>query len=464
MSITYGEIIIEGIEFTKILMLKISHKPNEHGYITIAGEIDSQKAQEFTDRADETTQIIVKAKGEEEQTLFNGGILNIAIKNEADYSILTINGITSSYTQYIQKLSRSYQNTTKTYEQILNEAYQGNGSVDVTVEDKPIGAFIMQMNETNWEFTKRMASRFNAPIFTSIIAPKPMVYVGLPPVGNTKEITTTSYGHGKDENKYNTITQNYMADNASAMRQDFSGFFAHSLDYVYLGDQISLNQKTYFVKSVEAVLIDGLLEMTYELVGKTAFVAPIAKNDNCSGRILTGQVRAVKQDLVQVHLLEIDKDFDSSGNWWFPYSTAYSSSDGSGWYVMPEIGDYVRIMFPSGNEAAGFAASSANKAPLSNPRHKSFRAPSGKEVLMTDEGMYIICNHQKIFIDLTPEHGIKIVSDKDINIVSTANIAVSANKDIQILAKKQVYIGTPESFITITPEQISLAAKDVIIT
>ena len=131
---------------------------------------------------------------------------------------------------------------------------------------------------------------------------------------------------------------------------------------------------------------------------------------------------------------------------------------------MPEIGDYVRIMFPSGNEAAGFAASSANKAPLSNPRHKSFRAPSGKEVLMTDEGMYIICNHQKIFIDLTPEHGIKIVSDKDINIVSTANIAVSANKDIQILAKKQVYIGTPESFITITPEQISLAAKDVIIT
>lgn len=36
MSITYGEIIIEGIEFTKILMLKISHKPNEHGYITIA--------------------------------------------------------------------------------------------------------------------------------------------------------------------------------------------------------------------------------------------------------------------------------------------------------------------------------------------------------------------------------------------------------------------------------------------
>lgn len=82
----------------------------------------------------------------------------------------------------------------------------------------------MQMNETNWEFTKRMASRFNAPIFTSIIAPKPMVYVGLPPVGNTKEITTTSYGHGKDENKYNTITQNYMADNASAMRQDFLVF------------------------------------------------------------------------------------------------------------------------------------------------------------------------------------------------------------------------------------------------
>ena len=83
----------------------------------------------------------------------------------------------------------------------------------------------MQMNETNWNLLNVWLLVLMFLFFTSIIAPKPMVYVGLPPVGNTKEITTTSYGHGKDENKYNTITQNYMADNASAMRQDFFWFF-----------------------------------------------------------------------------------------------------------------------------------------------------------------------------------------------------------------------------------------------
>lgn len=464
MSITYGTIEVEGFAFTKIKELYITHRQNEHGTITIVGEISPEDADDCILRADEATRIRVNATGESAMTLFDGALLNLSVANESDYSVLTVRGITSSYMQDIKKISRTYQNGGKTYEQILNEAYSGNGSVEVTVTDKAIGALVMQMDETNWEFTKRMASRFNAPVFASITAPKPMVFIGLPPVANTNEIKTTSFQHGKQDDMYNTVTQNYMSEGGEALRQDFAAMTVSSYDYVYLGDIISINGNECRVKGIEARLVDGLLAMQYELAGKTGFVAPNVANTACAGRVLTGQVQEVKRDTVKVHLAEIDQEYDGSGDWWFPYSTAYSSKDGSGWYCMPEIGDFVRIMFPSKNEADGFAASSLNTSPLANPRHKSLKAPSGKEVLMTDEGLYIICQHQKIFIDLTQDDGIKIISNKDVTVMSEANITVNAAKDIQILAKEQILLRAGESTINMLPDQITLASKSVIIT
>lgn len=478
MSITYGNITVEGIPFTRILQLHITHQPNEHGCLTIVGELRSQDAPDTLQRLDETTLIKVKAKIEtdtdtktnantsdsQEQPLFTGRLLRLTTDNAAEYTLLTIQGVSTSYSQDIKKQSRSYQNTGKTYEDILNQAYAGNGQVHVSVTDKAIGAFILQLDETNWEFTKRMASRFNAPVIASLVAPEPLVYVGLPPTGQTKTITSASYRHGAQDDAYHSVTQNYLAEGSNAMRQDFAALTAQSFDYVFLGDKINLNNSEYLVKSVQADLVDGVLEMQYQLTTPTGFVAPIQSNLNCSGKILTGQVRAVKQDLVQVHLVDIDPQYDSSGDWWFPYSTVYSSKDGSGWYVMPESGDYIRVMFPSHHEAGGFAASSVNQAPLDNPVNKSFKAPSGKELLMTDEGIFIICNNQKVFIDLTKENGINIVADQNINIMSSTKIIIQSTKDLQLLAEKQVYLGTPSSFITITPEQISMAAKNVIIT
>lgn len=464
MSITYGTVKVEGFAFSKIKELYISHHPNEHGTITIIGEISPEDANECVQRADETTQVVVSSTGEDSKVLFNGGLMNLAVSNEADYSILTVKGITSSYMQDVKKMSRTYQNGNKTYEQIINEAYNGNGSVELTITDKAIGSLIVQMDETNWAFTKRMASRFNVPVFADITAAKPMVFVGLPPVENTKEIKTTAFQHGKNDDEFNNVTQNYMSNGDTAVRQDFSGMTAMSYDYVYLGDVISINGTECRVKGVEARLIDGILEMEYFLAGKTGFVAPNVPNSACAGRVLIGQVKEVKRDTVKVHLIEIDKNYDSEGNWWFPYSTAYSSKDGSGWYCMPEVDDYVRIMFPSKNEADAFASSSVNTAPLANPRHKSLKAPSGKELLMTDEGLYIICQHQKIFIDLTQDNGIKIISSKDITVMSEANITIQAKKDVQLLAKDQILLRAGESVINMLPSQITLASKAVVIT
>ena len=463
-TITYQNIIVDGFPFTTIREVSIVHNSNEHAKATIVGEIESAKGAEMVKRSDETTGVLVSTTAEgQPQKLFYGAIENISLESEAEYSVLHLALISTSKNLDTQKLNKTFQNTGKTYEEILNEILEGAGTVDLTVTDKPIGKMIMQYNETNWEFIKRMASRFNAPVITNVISEKPLISVGLPSGNNAYELEAVSFNYGMNQNDYNSVSQNFLAEGNSVMREDFSGSTVQSYTYGYLGDKVQFNGGDYRIKGIESHLVDGILTCNYSLSGQSGFVTPVTSNVQCSGRMLLGVVQEVKRDKVKVFFTEIDSSFDSSCNWWFPFSTAYSSSDGSGWYCMPEIGDQVRVFFPSNNEADAFAASVVNVAPLDNPRHKSWRAPGGKQILLTDEGLYIICEHEKVFIDLTQEHGINICSEKDINVFSSANVIIQAENEVQVHAKNEIQIGTSDSYIDIRKESITLGANEVII-
>ena len=68
--------------------------------------------------------------------------------------------------------------------------------------------------------------------------------------------------------------------------------------------------------------------------------------------------------------LQVIMDFDSNtrtaGQYWFPYSTVAGSSDGSGWYCMPEAGERIRIYFPEGDEGKAYAISALSGNTLGN--------------------------------------------------------------------------------------------------
>lgn len=227
---------------------------------------------------------------------------------------------------------------------------------------------------------------------------------------------------------------------------------------------IAFNGKSEHVRSVSAQLIDGLLEFTYSVSLQNSFIAPQVLNKQASGRILTGKVKAVKADRVQVFLYTVDSDYDSSGNWWFPYSTAYSSQDGSGWYSMPAVDDEVRVFFPSDNEGEAFAASSVTKNVRPDVTDKCWRGVNGKQILMTKEGLIIICKEGKLFINLTDEKGIEIISDLDINITSATKVNIQASDEIKIVAKNQVIVGTNQSYLDLRNDGVILTGEKILIT
>ncbi|RAZ94354.1 hypothetical protein DK853_35600, partial [Klebsiella oxytoca] len=79
-----------------------------------------------------------------------------------------------------------------------------------------------------------------------------------------------------------------------------------------------------------------------------------------AGTGLLGRVTAVEGDQVQISL-EKDENRENAGHKWFAFSTVYSSPDGTGWYCMPEVGDTVRLSFPSEQPMEGYVSSAVHE-------------------------------------------------------------------------------------------------------
>lgn len=132
--------------------------------------------------------------------------------------------------------------------------------------------------------------------------------------------------------------------------------------------------------------------------------------------------------------LDIDRGSSTAGAMWFPYSTVYSSPDGSGWYVMPEVGDQVRLYFPDEVEQHAFVASSvdlssSDPVKRGDPSVKSISTKYGKQLVFTPGAVEVI-SHDKLLMRLTDEGGIEIISDK--------KIVLKAEEDIELTSGTKI--------------------------
>lgn len=462
-TIIYENIEVLGVPFERILKLEITHKENQHALVNIKGQIKTNIANDLIKKIDDTYELhIVTTAKEQPSKLFSGRIKKMNIVNEGNYSILSIDGINVSVMLDTLKKNKTYQNPSLTHGEIFDDTIKGNGFVNVTVPDKAVNKFIARSNETDWEFICRLASHLNTAVFTNIISKKPQLYVGMPPTRNIRNIETTFYSYSKDNKMFKKFSENVK--DVSVLGDDFNNQKVKSYNYAYIGDQVKINNKITFIKSVQAKLLDGILECTYELGLATSFIAPKSNNIVLSGKVMQGVVKEVKENKVKVFFNTLDSEYDSSTNMWFPYSTAYSSGDGSGIYCMPNVEDNVRVFFPSGDENDAFVASTMSNNSRENTKDKYWCGANGKHLLITPEGLLISCKDNDIYIKLSDEDGIEIISSQDVNITSMSKINIQSGDNICIGAENEVIIGTPSAYIDFKKEGITMTAKNVIVT
>lgn len=446
--------------------VEITHEVNDFARAQVILEVQKEAGLKFLKEADMTV-VKITAKNDSDVELFQGCIVNVTFEFDAQYCLLKLELRDSACLLDLKRASCSFQKTDSKHEDILKKVFDKTGTIKLEkVSDKAIEKMILRLNETEWEFTRRIAGKLGAPIFTNIFAEKPMVTLGVPAPKHTVEIHPRQFTHTYNDSRFQFLNANKTAkaESLNLISEDF--YSIHALgcnEYLNIGDKAKLDKTDYFVKKVSASFHDSILNADYELVGKeSAFFMPIVEQKNIAGRVFRAQVKKVEKDKIQVHLIDIDEKYEE-GKTFFPFATAYSSQDGSGWYVMPEVDDYVRILFPSEDTGDAFALSSINTAPLKEPKNKSLKAPGGREILLTDKGVEIIAEHQKTFIQLDKDKGINIVSAKDIIVSADGNINFDAKGKIQMVSQKEITSQSGQSHIKILSNQIDVGGSNVII-
>ena len=145
----------------------------------------------------------------------------------------------------------------------MTKAFGSDGTVKLLSKlNKSIEKLVMQLSETNWEFAKRLASRFNVPLISDITAPKCSVFLGLNEGSGEFDLTTSRVSRYVEAETFENVSKNFWLSKEKAMKENFSGLRAESYDYAYLGNKVKLNGESYYIRKVYGKLSGGILKMT----------------------------------------------------------------------------------------------------------------------------------------------------------------------------------------------------------
>lgn len=439
-----NKIEINPFKLLDIISFKGVQRINDHGYITFSGHIEPAEEEACLSAAMQDNPIVqVFVSNETDRKTFFAGVLTeveIEVKNQLKILIATVN--TGSYLMDLTPHIRSFQSADTSYSDILNVLGKNykNASFHLNaVNGKRIEGLILQYQETDWEFAKRLASRLGTVLIPNGQYGYPAYDFGLLQNEKCAEIESKTYSITKDLGRFLHNSGNGVREQSET---DMICYIYKSREIYDLGERVIFNHQPFYICSIETGMEGGELYHTYYLAMEAGLRVPQKFNLEMIGLSLAARVTGVQKDSVQV-AIEKDENQSASGKRWFPYSTVYSSPDGTGWYCMPEIGDAVRLYIPCEHEEQACAASSVHLpvtagSSRSNPNHKSIMNKQGKEVLFTPDSL-LITNNAGMSLELSDREGIKIISDKAIQIKSDEAIdIVSAASTVQMTAPQEL--------------------------
>jgi len=475
-----SELRISPYDLEALLEVEITQKLNEHGTLYIKGvlpegvSIDAAMLQ-----VDGTNVKLSAVNSGDELVLFQGVAESVEVRTEGDVRNIEVRAKTHSVTMDQTRKSRSFQDKDRKYIELFHQvanSYAGGDVLDKITEDKLVNMFIMQHEETDWDFLKRLASHFQTGLVCAVRHDEPKLYLGIPNL-ERHEMSDHNFSITRDMERYWSLSKNGVK-NLSAT--DFTRYNLRTDRIISIGDQVVLDGIELYVYAITSVASNELLENHLTLYPENGMCQPHLVNNRIAGTSYSGHIINVRNDQVQV-ALDTDAGHDPGDPCWFKYSTVYSSQDGSGWYCMPEQGDTARLHFPNSDENRAYVISSVHeqvdqslleetnerggvgggmRAPTApgggysgqrdDPEVKSLRNKDGKEIRLTPEGIYLIVDGT--IITLT-EEGLLVMTDNDIELKSEKSIILSAEDEVNIIGNVSVdMVCTDTTAITLSDD------------
>lgn len=433
------DVKITGISLDRILSCEIKSQIGEHSTLTLGGYADKE---ELLLSVPDCQDIEVSIQDKEgTKILFSGIVTNIRITQEGQMKTVWIEGKSRSWLMDRKKHSRSFQDVQTTYQALVEEVIKdyGGSSLIYAGECLPAGELIIQYEETDWVFLKRVLSKAGLLLTPDSRVPGISLYAGVPACPVSALF-------------YSVLEMN--KDMGSYYRLKASKQMVHPADftqYVIASEQLMGIFETALIQgqplaayayrySFDAQELTG----TYWMQSKKGLCVPASYPMHLIGAALMAKVVDVQKNLIQA-AMEIDGTHTERAVHWFPYSTLSASPDGSGWYCMPEIGDDVRIYFPSKaeREAIALSAVSGYEAPqggsdrMQDPNSRYLRTRFGQELALNPNEASLSCGGMS---------GIRILSDGSLSVYAKESVCVQAAEKITLHAEENLTIHVKEQF------------------
>ncbi|HBJ1646472.1 late control protein D [Clostridium botulinum] len=443
-AINYEKIRVDSYSVLSIKYMKIDTTINEHGTLKLKAILENGDIKDIYSTTDNKT-IEVYYDETEKTTLFYGVVTDVEISVELGVYTIELEAKTLSYLMDIKLKLRSFQHISLSTHKLVNLIMKDylNANYILNIPDEEVKELIIQYEESDWELLKRIASKYNVGLFPVIDDKTIKFTMGIP--NQEKELLSDNISSEikKDVEEYRYMLINNLED---AKEVDYITYKITNYEVLKLGENIKFMGQKFFVFKGEHEIKNGILENTYELRIKNGLRQKRIFNTTVIGSSINGKIIKTQGSQVKIHL-NIDKSQDESSAYWFDFSTMSASEDGSGWYCMPEIGDSVKVYFPTKDEDEAFAVSAVseykqmateNEDSMGNPDNKYLRTKHNKQVKLTPGGIFISCDSGQAQMNLSNDGTLSISSQKDVNINAKGNIKIQAEKSFLISSTKSI--------------------------
>lgn len=333
---------IEGpFEFCELDYLWIYGRVNEHGCLRISGII---KQEDILKDQPQGKNITIWGE-DRERPWFSGIIDTFSLTEKGGLRHISVH--CSSYTSLLDRTlsSRAFQNSALRYRDLLEAAgkhFEQKNRLLVTAKEarQKIGAPVIQYQETDWEFLKRMAGRLHTFVIPEITYPMTQLSIGC----------IRGERHIVEEDEVEEYEEILDLDRLrrDGNRQSKLFYLSHRIrisENYELGDRIQWKDQEFRIIEKNLILERGAIAGEYLLGFEPGFCLEEQYNRNIRGISLSGSVIGRKEGMLKVHL-DIDAKQEPEQAYWYPYTPM----TGNIMYSVPELGTRVLLNIASERE------------------------------------------------------------------------------------------------------------------
>ncbi|MDR0489853.1 MAG: hypothetical protein LBH28_01215 [Oscillospiraceae bacterium] len=469
--------------FTDILDVKIRKGVNQLGNAWIKGVIAEENEDGYVKMALSRLPVAVSAIdiNEKRKTVFQGFLENINISSVN--GLKTMELFIASYNKLLDITPgiKVFQDTELTYDKLVAAVLSPFDGADFLAhcgDEQAIGQMFVQYQETAWAFVMRMASMWEDVLLPDDTKKGVRIHFGFPDkyAPDTPGISPISYDVRKD-------VRSYMDhESPAASESDYVYYIAKDREIREPGEPVFFQGCDLYVTEMESRFEGQELIHIYTLRNRNGIRARPYRNFAIIGASLSGQVSAITGSHVRMSLPAAHSN-DAGQTKWHPFSTIYSTPDGTGWYAMPEKGDSLRLYYPTEIENDGYTVSAVHHygsppqagggsaaagqppdetdldtvqdgAPEIDPKNKFIENNSGKFILLTPYSIMMACEGGSILIQ--DGEGISITSNYDLNITANGDVNIAS------LAANATVVGTEGVNVEQAAAKIELSDGNVI--